>query len=123
VAQALRVQVDALDNRFLVLTASIETTDLPELKQLADLLARIDAHFAVAAVSETTLNQALLGLRTETLALRGHVTNVQAAVTGIPIFEPITVTKALHFMLISTRMLIARMDHALPSGLTPPSDL
>lgn len=96
------MQVDAFDDRFLVLTASIETTDLPELKQLADLLARIDAHFAVAAVgggspdpSETTLNQALLGRRTETLALRAHVTNVQAAVTGIPIFEPSRVTMTL----------------------------
>jgi hypothetical protein len=129
VLQALRTRVDALDNRFLALTASVETSDLPELKLLADQLARIDAHFAVAAVGggspdpSTTLNQALLGLRTETADLRGHVASVLAAVSGIPIFEQITVTKTLRFMLATTRMLIARIDYALPSSMTPPSDL
>jgi hypothetical protein len=127
VLQALRVQVDALDNRFLMLTASVETSDLAELKLLADRLARIDAHFAVAAIgggqpdpSDTPLNQALLGLRKETAALRRHVNDVLAAVAGIPIFEQITVTRTLRFMLMTSRMLIGRIDHALPSAMTPP---
>ena len=130
VLQALRVQVDALDNRFLVLTASVGTADLPELKQLADRLARIDAHFALAAIgggnpdpSETPLNQALLGLRKETAALRRHVNDVLAAVAGIPISEQITVTKTLRVMLATSRMLIARIDYALPSTTTPATDL
>jgi hypothetical protein len=74
----------------------VETSDLPELKQLADRLARIDAHFARAAAgggtpdpNGTTLNQALLGLRSETAALHGHVASVLAAVSGVPIFEQI----------------------------------
>ncbi len=50
VLQALRVELDGLDQDFLELTASVETADLSELKRLADELARIDAHFALAAV-------------------------------------------------------------------------
>lgn len=130
VLQALRVELDELDQDFLELTAVVETADLPDLKQLADELMRIDAHLALAAVgggspdpSQTTLNQALLGLRAETAALRGHVGKVLAAVAGNPIFEQITVTKTLRFMQATARMLIARIDYALPSGMAPPSDL
>jgi hypothetical protein len=125
VLQALRQQVDALEQRFLVLTASVETGDLQGLIQLADQFARIDAHFAVAAVGggspdpsqNTTLNQALLGLRSETVALRGHVANIQAAVAGTPVFEPIA--KTLRFLQAAAVMLTARIDYALPSALVP----
>ncbi len=130
VLQALRVQLDGLDQDFLELTASVETADLPELKQLADELARIDAHVALAAVgggtpdpSTTTLNQALLALRAETVALRNHVGKVLSAVAGNPVFEQITVTKTLRFMQATARMLIARIDYALPGGMVPASDL
>lgn len=130
VLQALRVQVDELDNRFLVLTASVETSDLAEFKRLADQLARIDAHLALAAIgggqpdpSNTTLNQALLSLRKQAVALRGHVNDVLAAVSGIAIFEQITITRTLRFMLKTSRMLIGRIDYALPSAMTPATDL
>lgn len=130
VLQALRIQVDGLDQDFLELTASVETADLKELKQLADELARIDAHVALAAVgggtpdpSQTTLNQALLALRAETVALRNHVGKVLSAVAGNPVFEQITVTKTLRFMQATARMLIARIDYALPGGMVPASDL
>ncbi|MBK7331625.1 MAG: hypothetical protein IPI87_04150 [Betaproteobacteria bacterium] len=129
VLQALRVELDGLDQDFLELTASVETADLPELKQLADELARIDAHFALASVGggtpdpgETTLNQVLLALRAETVALRNHVGKVLSAVAGNPVFEQITVTKTLRFMQATTRMLIARIDYALPGGTVPVPD-
>lgn len=130
VLQALRVELDGLDQDFLELTASVETSDLSQLKQLADELARIDAHVALAAVgggspdpSQTTLNQVLLALRAETVALRNHVGKVLSAVAGNPVFEQITVTKTLRFMQATSRMLVARIDYALPSGTVPVPDL
>lgn len=127
--KALRVQVDALDAQFLALTASVETSDLPELKALADRLARIDAHFALAAVgggtpdpSNTTLNQSLLALRTQTAELRSHMAGVLALVAGNPVFEQITATKTLRYMLATARQLIARIDYALPGSTTPTPD-
>ena len=51
VLQALRVQLDGLDQDFLALTGIINPQDLPVLKQLADELARIDAHFALVGPS------------------------------------------------------------------------
>jgi len=72
--------------------------------------------------SQTTLNQALLALRAETVALRHHVGKVLSAVAGNPVFEQITVTKTLRFMRATTSMLIARIDYALPSGTVPVPD-
>mgnify|MGYP001076078720 FL=1 len=129
VLQALRIQVDGLDQDFLAVSGIIEPEDLPVFKQLADELARIDAHFALAAVgggspdpSGTTLNQALLALRAETVALRNHVGKVLSAVTGNPVFEQFSVPKTLRFMRATTSMLIARIDYALPSGTVPVPD-
>jgi hypothetical protein len=130
VLQALRVELDGLDQDFLELTASVETADLSELKQLADELARIDAHFALTAVgggspdpSHTALNQALLAMRAETVALRNHVSKVLSAVAGNPVFEQITVTRTLRYIQATARMLVARIDYALPGGTVPVPDL
>jgi hypothetical protein len=130
VLQALRVELDGLDQDFLAVAGVIEPEDLPVFKQLADELARIDAHFALAAVGggtpdpgETTLKQVLLALRAEAVALRNHVGKVLSAVAGNPVFEQITVTKTLRFMQATARMLVARIDYALPGGTVPVPDL
>ena len=127
VLQALRVELDGLDQDFLELTASVETADLPELKQLADELARIDAHLALAAVGggspdpgATTLNQALLALRVEAVALHGHAGKVREKVAGNPSLAQIATT--LRYMQATARMLIARIDYALPGGTVPVPD-
>jgi hypothetical protein len=129
VLQALRAELDGLDQDFLAVSGILDPQDLPVFKQLADELARIDAHFALATVgggtpdpSQTTLNQALLALRAETVALRNHVGKVLSAVTGNPVFEQISVPKTLRFMRATTSMLIARIDYALPSGTVPVPD-
>jgi hypothetical protein len=128
VLQALRIQVDGLDQDFLALTGIINPEDLPVLKQLADELARIDAHFALTAVgggspdpAGTTLNQVLLALRAEAVALHGHAGKVREKVAGNPAFGQIATT--LRFMQATARMLVARIDYALPSSMVPPSDL
>jgi hypothetical protein len=127
--QALRIEVNALDQRFLALTATVETADLVPLKHLADLLARIDARLAATTVgggspdpSESSLlNYTLLHLRSETAELRSHVAQVLADVAGNPVFDQITVTKTLQFMRATARMIIARVEYALPVTLAPPS--
>ena len=128
VLQALRIQVDGLDQDFLAVSGIVNPQDLPVFKQLADELARIDAHLALAAVgggspdpSQTTLNQMLLALRAEAVALHAHVDKVREKVAGNPVFGQITTT--LRFMQATARMLVARIDYALPSGMAPPSDL
>ena len=128
VLQALRIQVDGLDQDFLAVAGIIEPQDLPVFRQLADELARIDAHFALAAVgggspdpSQTTLNQALLALRAEAVALHGHAGKVREKVAGNPVFGQVATT--LRFMQATARMLIARIDYALPGGTVPAPDL
>ena len=128
VLQALRIQVDGLDQDFLAVSGIIEPEDLPVFKQLSDELARIDAHFALAAVgggspdpSETTLNQTLLALRAEVFSLHAHAGKVREKVAGNPALAQIATT--LRFMQATARMLIARIDYALPGGTVPVPDL
>jgi hypothetical protein len=128
VLQALRVELDGLDQDFLAVSGIIEPEDLPVFKQLSDELARIDAHFALAAVgggspdpSETTLNQALLALRAEVFSLHAHAGKVREKVAGNPALAQIATT--LRFMQATARMLIARIDYALPGGTVPVPDL
>ena len=119
VLQALRVQVSGLDQDLLAVTQGVAPEDLPVLTQLADELARIDAHFALAAVgggtpdpSGTTLNQTLLALRAEAWKVREHVGYALAKVSGNATFAQIT--KTLRFMQATAVTLIARIDYALP---------
>ena len=126
--QALRVQVYGLDQDLLAVTAGVEPSDLPVLTQLADELARIDAHFAIVSVgggtpdpAGTTLSQLLLALRAEAYKVREHVGYALAKTTGKPTLEQ--VAKTLRFMQAAARMVMARIDYALPASLTPPPDL
>ena len=119
VLQALRVQVSGLDQDVLAVTGIIEPQDLPVMRQLADELARIDAHFALASVGggspdpgATTLSQALLALRAEAWKVREHVGYALAKVSGNATFAQIT--KTLRFMQGTAVTLIARIDYALP---------
>ncbi|MCC7216754.1 MAG: hypothetical protein IT517_08290 [Burkholderiales bacterium] len=128
VLQALRIQVDGLDQDFLAVAGIIDPQDLPVFRQLADELARIDAHLALAAVgggtpdpSQTTLNQALLALRAEAVALHGHAGKVREKVAGNPALAQIATT--LRYMQATARMLVARIDYALPGGTVPVPDL
>lgn len=128
VLQALRVELDGLDQDFLAVSGIIDPEDLPVFRQLADELARIDAHFALAAVgggspdpSETTLNQALLALRAEVFSLHAHAGKVREKVAGNPSLAQIATT--LRYMQATARMLIARIDYALPGGTVPVPDL
>ena len=128
VLQALRIQVDGLDQDFLAVCGIVEPEDVPVFRQLADELARIDAHLALAAVGggspdpgATTLNQALLALRVEAVALHGHAGKVREKVAGNPSLAQIATT--LRFMQATARMLIARIDYALPGGTVPVPDL
>lgn len=128
VLQALRVELDGLDQDFLAVSGIIEPEDLPVFKQLSDELARIDAHFALAAVgggspdpSGTTLNQVLLALRAEVFSLHAHAGKVREKVAGNPALAQIATT--LRFMQATARMLIARIDYALPGGTVPVPDL
>ncbi len=128
VLQALRVELDGLDQDFLAVSGIIDPEDLPVFRQLADELARIDAHLALAAVGggspdpgATTLNQALLALRVEAVALHGHAGKVREKVAGNPSLAQIATT--LRYMQATARMLIARIDYALPGGTVPVPDL
>jgi hypothetical protein len=51
------------------------------------------------------------------------VAGVLSVVAGNPIFDQITTTKTLQFMRMAARMLVARINYALPITLAPPSDL
>jgi hypothetical protein len=126
--QALRIQVDGLDQDFLAVAGVIEPEDLPVFRQLADELARIDAHFALAAVgggspdpSGTTLNQVLLALRAEVFSLHAHAGKVREKVAGNPALAQIATT--LRYIQATARMLVARIDYALPGGTVPVPDL
>ena len=128
VLQALRIQVDGLDQDFLAVSGIVEPEDLPVFKQLADELARIDAHLALAAVgggspdpSGTTLNQVLLALRAEVFSLHAHAGKVREKVAGNPALAQIATT--LRYIQATARMLVARIDYALPRGTVPVPDL
>ena len=69
----------------------------------------------------TTLNQALLALRAEAVALHGHAGKVREKVAGNPALAQIATT--LRYMQATARMLVARIDYALPSGTVPVPDL
>lgn len=128
VLQALRVQISGLDQDFLAVTGIVNPQDLPVFTQLADELARIDAHFALAAVgggspdpAGTALNLLLLAVRAEAYKVREHVGSALGKVSGNSSF--VQITKALRFMHAAARMIIARVDYALPVSMTPPPDL
>jgi hypothetical protein len=127
VLQALRVQVQGLDQDILAVTGIIEPADLPSLRQLADKLARIDAHFALAAVGGgspdpgASINPTLLELRTVAGKVREHAGAALAkAGSNSSLGE---VAKALRFLQATARMLVARIDYALPIALTPTPEL
>ena len=69
----------------------------------------------------TTLNQAPRALRVEAVALHGHAGKVREKVAGNPSLAQIATT--LRYMQATARMLVARIDYALPSSMVPPSDL
>lgn len=130
VVRALVAQVDHLSGRFLKVTGIIEPTDLPMLQRLADELGRIHAHFELAAVGGTApdphvtpLNEAMLDLHKQAVALQIHVLAVRKKVGGNPLFELSHVTRTLGFLDTATRTLITRIEYALPSVMAAPSDL